>query len=345
MKTRDILKRVIAIIIVVVMLLALIVPVFAEEVNTFTCNRNIVNFSKVLQRQNVRPQVLTITNNTDNVTTLAWKLLDPYGLFDVEFMQSPNGLQAHGSIDILITVTDTSVLGNYSALLVCYDVNNISKYVSIPIRMDILSNVKESVSELFIRPSTSKISVGAHANMQVMNDLFKPYPRSVNWSIEGQSSPTTYISTSGDIYISPDEKSQVIHVTATDTKYSMEATIDINIISNSYTVSVSTEPINGGIIKGSGIYLKGSPVIIEAVAFPGFVFDHWIDENNQPVQERVIKIDSINDNLDYTAVFNYVYNAANAISYDTRYGVIEDVKRDVESITATASANKGYEFY
>lgn len=49
-----------------------------------------------------------------------------------------------------------------------------------------------------------------------------------------------------------------------------------------HLIRVSAEPVNGGVASGGGVYAPGANVIVEASAYPGYVFLNWT-ENGDPV--------------------------------------------------------------
>ena len=82
---------------------------------------------------------------------------------------------------------------------------------------------------------------------------------------------------------------------------------------NSLLIDEKLPGIGDTIYPWKGIYFKGNPIILEAMAKPGYRFDHWL-VNGIANEEKRLKIDP-DDNLTITAVFKYDGSVQKIIHY------------------------------
>lgn len=85
---------------------------------------------------------------------------------------------------------------------------------------------------------------------------------------------------------------------------------------NSYTISVSANPNNGGSVTGGGSYSPGTSCIVHAVANSGYIFVNWTENGTQV---------STNANYGFTVISNR--------------NLVANFAQDIHTITATAGAN------
>lgn len=69
-----------------------------------------------------------------------------------------------------------------------------------------------------------------------------------------------------------------------------------------YTVSVGYD-MSRGTVTGQGDYVEGSTVTLTAVAFPGYEFYAWVEDNDTVGRQTVYTINNIDRNHNLTAVF------------------------------------------
>ena len=50
---------------------------------------------------------------------------------------------------------------------------------------------------------------------------------------------------------------------------------------NQYTIGVSANPIEGGVVTGGGTYLQGQSCTVRATAAGGYIFQKWTENGNQ----------------------------------------------------------------
>lgn len=84
--------------------------------------------------------------------------------------------------------------------------------------------------------------------------------------------------------------------------YLLSTSITRTQITNSYTVSVTANPSNGGIVSGGGTYNQGASCTVHATANSGFVFTNWT-ENGSQVSTNANYTFTVNGNRNLVANF------------------------------------------
>ena len=85
--------------------------------------------------------------------------------------------------------------------------------------------------------------------------------------------------------------------------YLLSASITRTQITNSYTVSVTANPNNGGTVSGGGTYNQGTSCTVHASANSGFVFTNWT-ENGSQVSTNANYTFTVNGNRNLVANFS-----------------------------------------
>ena len=138
-------------------------------------------------------------------------------------------------------------------------------------------------------------------------------------------------------------------VVSTNADYSFTAEADrilvANFTLNTYTISATANPTEGGTIEGADEYSHGESVILRATANTGYTFKNWTEGN---------AVVSTNAQYSFTAtadrilVANFQINtySINATANPTEGGTIEgaDEYSHGETVTLRATANTGYTF-
>lgn len=98
--------------------------------------------------------------------------------------------------------------------------------------------------------------------------------------------------------------------------YLLSANITRTQITNSYTVSVTANPTNGGTVSGGGTYNQGTSCIVHATANTGYSFVNWTENGNH-----------VSTNANYTFTVNGNRN------------LVANFSQNTYTIQATAGAN------
>ncbi len=119
------------------------------------------------------------------------------------------------------------------------------------------------------------------------------------------------------------------------------ATYTAYFIQNQYTITVSSNPIDGGSVTGGGTYYYGDQVSLVASPHQGYTFSQWQDGNTN--SSRTI---TVTGNASYTAYFSVQQYIINTEVVPEGSGTVTGggVYSYGEEVTLTATANEGYLF-
>jgi uncharacterized protein (TIGR02145 family) len=115
-----------------------------------------------------------------------------------------------------------------------------------------------------------------------------------------------------------------------------------------YSVQLTSEPLDGGVLAGAGDYALGQQVSITAEAAPGFAFTHWQNGLGHVVStEASWTFEMPNHDLNLTAVFEAAIS--NTVSVATAAAIEGSVSGGGEymmgeDVTVTATPESGFTF-
>lgn len=133
---------------------------------------------------------------------------------------------------------------------------------------------------------------------------------------------------------------------STNASYTFNITADRNLVANfsaivpdTYTVTITANPTNGGTVTGGGAYTAGSSVTVTATANNGFEFVNWT-ENGTAVSSNASYSFNITANRNLVANFN-------SVSTDTYFitSWVNGIGGSISprgTITVNANSNKTY---
>jgi gamma-glutamylcyclotransferase (GGCT)/AIG2-like uncharacterized protein YtfP len=114
---------------------------------------------------------------------------------------------------------------------------------------------------------------------------------------------------------------------------------------NSYTISVSANPSEGGTVSGGGTFNYGESCTVTATANSGYTFDNWT-KNGSVVSTNANYSFTVTGGGTYVANFSLNTYTISASANPTEGGTISGggTYNHGETCTLTASANSGYTF-
>ena len=124
---------------------------------------------------------------------------------------------------------------------------------------------------------------------------------------------------------------------------------DINVSSapQTYTITVSANPTNGGTVTGGGSYNSGASCTVTATAATGYTFTNWTESGNV-VSTNASYTFTVNANRNLVANFTYVppTYTITVSANPTQGGTVDGggTYQEGQSCTVSASANNGYVF-
>jgi uncharacterized protein YjiK len=138
-------------------------------------------------------------------------------------------------------------------------------------------------------------------------------------------------------------------VVSTDTEYSFMVTgnrnLDANFGQNTYTISASANPSNGGTVNGGGTYNYGDNCTLTATANTGYTFTNWT-KNGTIVSTNSIYSFTVTEDASYVANFELNSYTITATANPTEGGIVTGAGtyNHGSTCTLTATANIGYTF-
>ena len=163
---------------------------------------------------------------------------------------------------------------------------------------------------------------------------------------EGQSCTVMATANDGYTFENWTENDTVV---STNASYTFTVTDNHNLIANftinTYTVSVSATPSNGGTITGSGTFTYGQSCTVNAMAATGYTFTNWT-ENGNVVSTNASYTFSVTTNRTLVAHFTVNTYTVSVSASPTNGGTVSGGGTFTygQSCTVTATANSSYTF-
>ena len=165
---------------------------------------------------------------------------------------------------------------------------------------------------------------------------------------QGQSCTVSATANSGFTFTNWTENGNVV---STNANYTFTVTGNRTLVANftiqNYTISVSANPSNGGIVTGGGTYQQGQQCTVHATANTNYTFTNWT-ENGNVVSTQANYTFTVNSNRTLVANFqampqNYTISvSANPSNGGSVTG--GGTYQQGQSCTVHATANTGYTF-
>jgi hypothetical protein len=140
-------------------------------------------------------------------------------------------------------------------------------------------NIPATVTSLTVNPSSVTVQKGTSYRFSATLTGTNDPPQGVTWSVSGNSSASTAITTVGALTVGADETAATLTVTAistADTSKFGTATVTVpQPQAPTYTLTVSAGP--GGTVSGtaSGQYAQGAAITVTASPNTGYSFRNW----------------------------------------------------------------------
>ena len=108
-----------------------------------------------------------------------------------------------------------------------------------------------------------------------------------------------------------------------------------------YAITTAVVPLNSGTVTGEGVYHYGDTITLEAIANPGYFFDHWTDSITDNPRDIVVTQDST-----FIAVFDTRQYTITVVSDHPEWGSVTGGGTFYygDTIQIAATANLGYAF-
>lgn len=318
----------------------------AVEVYEIDTDTDYLSFGTIDQYSRVYYQTVNVFNLNDVPVDLMWYVSDPDNILSVDAPDSLH-LEAYDELPFYVNCDSSKNPGKYSAELYICDRNDTSCMYGECIRISVTINeVKPYISAVSVAPKNVSLTKNSKISFSANVSGGYNYSSDVEWSVTGSNGSST-IDSLGNLTIGKGENASSLTVRATsksNRNYYDDATV--NITKDSYAITVSAEPSNGGAVSGGGTVNQGDSVSLVASPYSGYKFIRWKQNGNEISSNSKLTINNINSNASYVAEFKQV-NCKLYITSNHSYG--GNVSGDVSvgyggEATITATANPGYRF-
>jgi uncharacterized repeat protein (TIGR02543 family) len=162
----------------------------------------------------------------------------------------------------------------------------------------------------------------------------------------GQSCTVTATANSGYTFTNWTEGNNVVSNNANYTfTVNNNHTLKANFTAQSYSITATANPSNGGTVSGSGSYNHGQNCTLSATPATGYDFVKWT-KNGQQVSTNATYSFNVTESAAYVAHFQIKNYTITASADPTNGGVVTGANNYThgQSCTLTATANSGYNF-
>ena len=162
----------------------------------------------------------------------------------------------------------------------------------------------------------------------------------------GATATLTATANTGYTFINWTEDGTIV---STNPTYSFTVTEDASYVANfefnSYTITVTADPADGGTVTGAGTYDHGATATLTATANTGYTFINWTEDGTVVSTEQTYSF-SVTEDASYVANFELKSYTITATAEPTEGGTVTGagIYNHGATCTLTATANTGYTF-
>ena len=350
---KNITRRILAVILMTVLLSMLYKsPAYADSGTSGSniyVDKGVISFGTMPQNSYCNYREFRVTNTSDSTLSLIWNEQDPYGFINLLNPDSCT-LGVGESTTFKVSINTGVAPGQYGGVIYITDYDNPgftdSAYVQISAT---ITDSKAAVTNVSVSPSDVTLNAGSNVTFSSVVTGVNDYTSAVEWSVSGQKSSSTYITSSGVLYISGDETADKLTITAVSKENpGVRGTANVKITKNNtnYSIYVIASPTSGGSVAGGGNVKAGDKVEVVASPYSGYSFDGWT-LNGKKISDNS-KFTYSDTYSDATLVANFKKNTCK-INIDMNMQNAGTTSGDVylnygDSTTVTAKANSGYTF-
>ncbi|MCR5596027.1 MAG: InlB B-repeat-containing protein [Lachnospiraceae bacterium] len=311
-----------------------------------TTNLNFGNAQVGAERDYI-PIDITNTGNTE--VDLIYTKTNDGGAFDLTLHGDRTHLAPGEASRYNVSMKSNLGVGTYTAVFYFADSNrdmNYQKALAVTVTGNVLPK-EAKVTKVSVSPAQATLAVGNdykfYANVSGTGDFVSD----VRWSVAGNRSTGTKITSDGTLSIASDETSGSINVIATSVSDgSISASSLVTPQRNSYNVSVKVDPANSGVVSGGGAVSQGGSVTVSAAPSNNYYFVGWIIDGKNVSTSSNYTLSNIQSNQTVTAKFaqRYVNVSVSANNGDAGNVVGGGTITYGGTTTISAKAYNGYVF-
>lgn len=292
-------------------------------------------------------QEFTISNTGSSDVNIIWKDVDPENAFVVDMTHAVS-IPAGQSSDVHVSVATNKGAGAYSAVLQFADASDPAYDDGVKVELSVtIEEAEAKVKKIILKPGTASTIPGSSVDFFAEVEGEGDYDKTVTYSVKGNKSSSTVIDGNGHLLIGSDEAAGSFSVIAqSNSDPSVSASANVEVKNDEYSVSISSSPIDGGEVSGSGTYTKGSTVQLSAYPRNGWVFDGWTINGKDAGDCATYTIENVSSSYTAVAHFKQDYIRIKAKTNHDHMGYVEgDGYYEIgDTVTLKAVAEDGYKF-
>ncbi|MBQ3796992.1 MAG: InlB B-repeat-containing protein [Butyrivibrio sp.] len=314
-----------------------------------TCYTPNMNFGTRYEGDYIDPLQFSIVNIGSNSFPLTWDEFDSSTAFFIMPMCGADMNLSPGSqIGFEVYTTNDLAPGDYSANYVFYSANDIRQHHRVQVTVTVSIRAQDPyITDVTVYPDRVTVAAGKSYQFQAEVSGGNGYNPNVYWSVAGNTSSSTTISSSGVLTIGNDEDSSSVAAIATSVQdpYYYDGAV-VNVQSVDHMVSVQASPSDGGAIAGGGAVRNGGSVRVSASPNNNYSFAGWYEGSNLISTAAQFDVTNVTSDRNLVAKFNratcYIRTRVNT----SDGGTVTDSSNVGYggSYTITAKANTGYVF-
>ena len=270
-----------------------------------TCYEPNIRFGEVNKGDVVNAKQFSIVNVGKNAFPLTWEEIDPYTAFDMGSISYDLDVEPGESVVFSISPREGLVEGTYKASFIFFSENDIRRHHTT--RVDASITVKKSmpyITNVEVRPGNVTVPTGKSYSFEAVVSGGNGYDASVIWSLTGNQSASTTISSNGTLTISAGETASSFGVIATSRQDpSVVGRAIVTVSSVDYVVSVKAQPTEGGAVAGGGSVKAGGSVSASASPNNNYVFLGWYEGETLVSSTGQLVINNISSDRNFVAKF------------------------------------------
>jgi hypothetical protein len=268
--------------------------------------------------------------------------------FDVGRITPDDNMNPGDTVTFSAAYNNSLKPGSYSARVIFYSANDIRRHHTATV--DLTVTVIDStpyITNIEVSPGAVTIPAGKSYQFDAYVSGKNKFDASVIWSLTGNYSQKTTISSGGKLTVGSNETASSFAVIATskqDPSFSDRAIVTVTNVD--HIVSVKASPADGGAVAGGGSVANGGSCSLSASANNNYAFEGWYEGNSLLSTSKQFTLRDITSDRNIVAKFyrNTCY-VKTSVS-DTNAGTVTESKSVVYGgkVTITAKAKDGYRF-
>lgn len=300
---------------------------------SFAIDKNNVSMGTIVRGSESAGTVVVVTNNSTYSVNLIYA---PFSTTEDSLRITPAKTHLEPLESTKITLSPNSSLPAGTVVSGTFKVtaNSDSEYYYAALcnySYSIVEQAQPKITSVSVVPGSATATKGKTYNFSAEVKGENNYSKNVAWSVEGNTSSGTFISTNGQLTVAGDEGASQFVVRATSQQDpSMSGTAGVSLQAGQRTVTVMANPAGSGDVTGGGIVSEGGSTTVSCAPRGGYIFLGWTIDGQTVSTTPSYTLNNVRK--DTTVVANFKQNVCSVIT-----------KKNIDNAgSVTNSANVGY---